>query len=225
MSPCLLLPLLIAAAGDTDEVLREVAASCQTGTLIFCEGDCLAVKVFSKSRFTHCGTVVVEDGKPIVYDAMNGAGVRRTELVEYLRLQTPSELEVVHPAAAFSEAESQAFAAYLHSQLGRPYGVKHHVTGKRATGIHCAEYCTDALIAAGKVEAAQPARVSPGSLHDGVLMYRVYTTGGRYELRSALLSVPAPEEESWCGWAWRETRDCTVGCYRQMSRWFLCCEK
>src|SRR5262249_48891255 len=152
----------------------------QTGTLIFSQGDCLAVKVFSNSRFTHCGTVVIEDGQPMVYDSMNGAGVRKTKLIDYLRLQTPSDLQVIHPSTNFTPEQSQAYANHLQSQLGRQYGVKHHVTGRRAKGVHCAEYCTDALIAAGKVAADEPPRVSPGSLYEGLTEHHLYTDGGTF---------------------------------------------
>ncbi len=225
MWPYLIVPVLFAAAGDSDDVLRELTANCQTGSLLFSQGDCLAVKVFSKSRFTHCGAVVIEDGKPVVYDAMNGTGVRRTELADYLRLQTPSEIQAVHPATPLTESETAAFAQHLASQVGRQYGIKHHLTGKRANGIHCAEYCTDALMAAGRIESDNPPRVSPGGLYAGLTTDKLYTDGGKYELRPNVMPAPVPENESWCRWAWRETCECTTGCGRQMSRWFLCREK
>lgn len=221
----LLFPILAVQVNESDAVLQELSTSCQTGTLIFSQGDCLAVKVFSKSRFTHCGAVVVEDGKPVVYDAMPSVGVRRTEFIEYVRLQTPSEIQILHPASPLSEPEAEEFTRHLESQLGREYGIKHHVTGKRAKGIHCAEYCTDALIAAGKIEADQPARVSPGSLYEGLMTHNLYTDGGTFVLRAKMTASSPRVDESWCGWAWRETRECTTGCCRQMSRWFLCREK
>jgi hypothetical protein len=219
----LIVPILAAAPADRDAICQELASCCQTGTLLFSQGDCLAVKVFSGSRFTHCGAVVMEDGKPVVYDAMNGCGVRKTDLAEYLRLQTPTELQVVCPATPFTDAEAQAFRDHLHGQLGRPYGIKHHLTGQRSHGVHCAEYLTDALMAAGKIEADKPSRVSPGSLYEGLTNHRLYEDGGSYVL--AAREAPAPADESWCRKAWRATCECTVGCCRQMSRWFLCREK
>src|SRR5262249_6987893 len=162
-------------------------------------------KVFSQSRFTHCAAVVMEDGRPVVYDAMNRVGVRRTELVDYLRLQTPSEICVVHPTTTFSEKESQAYRNHLHSQLGREYGIKHHVTGKRAKGIHCAEYCTDALLAAKKIDAEQPARVSPGSLYDWLLEHRLYADGGQFALKVKTLQPIPVDDDSWCRRTWRQT--------------------
>lgn len=224
MWPYLLIPILAAAPSDTETVLQELTTKCQTGTLIFSQGDCLAVKVFSGSRFTHCAAVVIEDGRPVVYDAMNSTGVRKTALAEYLRIQTPSEIQVVHPAKPLTETEIRSYAHHLQTQLGREYGIKHHVTGKRANGVHCAEYCTDALIAAGLIEADQPARVSPGSLFEGLTEHQLYTNGGTFVLAAKVTST-VRGKESWCRWAWRETCDCTTGTCRQMSRWFLCREK
>jgi hypothetical protein len=225
MWACLLMPMLVAATPESERVLAEVNAACQTGSLIFSDGDCLAVKVFSKSRFTHVGAVVKENGRTMVYDSMNGSGVRQTELADYLRLQTPSEIQVLHPATSLTDDEVGVFVAHLKSQLGREYGIKHHLTGKRAKGVHCAEYCTDALLAANRIAVNEPPRVSPGSLYDGLTEHKLYVDGGRFELRESTSATPPPAEESWCGWAWRESWDCTVGCCRQMSRWFLCREK
>lgn len=220
----LIVPILAASPPASETILQELSSHCQTGSLIFSEGDCLAVKVFSGSRLTHCGAVMIEDGEPVVYDAMPGAGVRKMPLVDYLRLQAPSEIQIVHPSKPFAETESRAYAKHLESQLGREYGIKHHVTGQRAKGVHCAEYCTDALLAAGRITAQQPARVSPGSLFEGLTEHCLYTDGGTFVL-TAKATPTLREKESWCRWAWRETCDCTTGCCRQMSRWFLCREK
>ena len=220
-----LIMCLLICADDSATVLQELGADCRTGSLIFSQGDCLAVKVFSQSRFTHCAAVVIEDGQPIVYDAMNGSGVRRQELADYLRSQTPGDLQIVHPAKPLTNEQSRDFLQHLQSQLGRAYGIKHHLTGQRAPGIHCAEYCTDALLAARCVTTANPPRVSPGSLFEGLMEHQLYTDGGAYVLRQKSAGTPPTASETWCQWAWRGTRDCTTGCCRQMSRWFLCRDK
>lgn len=216
--------LMAAGTSDSDIVLSQVSADCKTGTLIFSQGDCLAVKIFSHSRLTHCGAVVVEDGQPMVYDAMNGTGVRKSALVDYLRLQTPSEIQFLHPQSDFTAEEAEAFGQHLRGELGRPYGIRHHVSGKKAKGVHCAEYCTEALMAAGKLDTAQPPRVSPGSLHEALLTHGLYADGGEFVLTRKRTEATA-ENESWCRWAWRETGECTTDCCQQLSRWFLCCEK
>ncbi|WP_083843003.1 YiiX/YebB-like N1pC/P60 family cysteine hydrolase [Schlesneria paludicola] len=201
-------------------VMAAVNQTAQTGTLIFSRGDCLAVKVFSQSSYTHVGGVVVRDGQAIVYDSMNGQGVRKTPLAEYLRQQTPSTVHLVHPKTPLTQEQATAYETHLESQLGRKYAVKHHLTGRRCEGLHCAEYMTDALMAASMMTAKQPPRVSPGSLLEGVLTADVYVDGTRMELK--LESPPQPEGLSWYQRAWRSTSTCCTGSATQMRRWILC---
>jgi len=205
-------------------VVAELRHEVQTGTLLFSQGDCLAIKVFSGSRFTHVGAVVVEDGRAWVYDSMNGAGVRRQSLEDYVRFLVPSDVWVLHPARPMTDDEAHTFVRHLNSQLGRPYRIKHYSTGHRTDGLHCAEYITDALIAMGWFTAREPARVSPGSLWQGVTWSGRYVDGGAYTLVEPVAPAVA-RDESWCQWSWRETRECCGACCRQLSRWFLCRSK
>jgi hypothetical protein len=196
----------------------------QTGTLIFSQGDCLAIQVFSGSPYTHVGAVVVEQGRATVYDAMNGAGVRKQSLAEYVQFLTPSTVWVLQPMQPMTSAEASAFVRHLESQLGRPYRIRHYSTGRRCEGLHCAEYVTDALMAAGWFTAREPARVSPGSLWQGVRQSERYAPGPQYELAEPKAASP-PRDETWCQWSWRETKECCTACCRQMARWFLCRSK
>jgi hypothetical protein len=202
-------------------VVAELRSSVQTGTLLFSQGDCLAIKVFSGSRYTHVGAVVVDNGRPFVYDAMNGDGVRKQPLDDYVKFLTPSEVYVMHPARPMSQVEAHLFAQHLEGQLGRPYRIKHYATGKRADGLHCGEYVTDALMLAGWFTAHEPQRVSPGSLCAGVTQSGRYVEGGRFELVEPAPPVPTVAE-TWCQRSWRETGECCSATCRQLSRWFLC---
>jgi hypothetical protein len=219
----LIVALAATPAETTTGQFAEVRQQAQTGSLIFSQGDCLAVKVFSRSSFTHVGTVVCEPDGPVVYDAMNGCGVRKQPLDDYLQFLVPSDVEVVHPARPLTDDEAAAFVNHLRSQLGRPYRIHHHATGGRSDGVHCAEYLTDALIAANWMTAKQPSRVSPGSLRQGVLEGRTYVPGERYQFTEAKPSPPV--NETWCQWSWRETKQCCSATCQQLSRWFLCREK
>lgn len=218
------LTVMFAATPDaaTVDVFPQIRSQVQTGTLLFSQGDCLAVKVFTASPFTHVGIVVVEDGYPVVYDAMNGYGVRKSHLRDYLTFLVPSTVQVLQPAKDFPEAERAAMIAHLDSQLGRPYRIHHHATGNRCDGVHCSEYITDALIAAHVIKANEPSRVSPGSLHAGVIDGRVYHIAAEYDFREAKPLVPLAETR--CQRYWRQTTQCCSGCCRQLSRWFLCCD-
>lgn len=217
-----LLVAAIAAPPDaaTAATMPHIAATVQTGTLLFSQGDCLAVKVFTGSQITHVGAVVVESEGPVVYDAMNGPGVRKTPLDAYLRFLVPSRVYVMHPAKAFSPTETDALRSHFERELGRPYRVHHHATGERCDGVHCAEYVTDGLIAARRMTAVSPPKVSPGSLYQGVTDGSLYVDGGRYDFR---IGRPAPPPgETWCQKSWRSTGECCTGSWQQLSRWFCC---
>ena len=202
------------------EVIAELKQSLQTGSLIFSQGDCLAVKIFSASSYTHVAGVVVKDGEVTVYDCMNGPGVRKTSLDEYLRLQTPAQIHVVHPATPFTTARATAYETHLNGQLGRKYAIKHHLTGQRCDGLHCAEYLTDALMSAELIRANNPPRVSPGSLLEGLEKANLYTDGGRFALKAA--EPPAPANLTWCQRTWHNTATCCSNTSTQLRRWVLC---
>lgn len=203
-----------------EAVVAELRQNVQTGSLIFSRGDCVAVKVFTQSSFTHVGGVVMKDGEAIVYDSMNGPGVRKTPFTEYVRQQTPSNVYLVHPREAFSEEKAAAFERHLESQIGRKYAVKHHLTGKRADGVHCSEYMTDALMAADTISAKQPPKVSPASLLEGVMTAGLYAEGSRAELK--ITDPPMPADLPWYQRYWSKTaRTCSNGA-TQMRRWVLC---
>lgn len=222
--------LLVAGwlVASPSEISASLAAQlhdqAQTGTLLFHQGDCLAIKVFSRSSFTHVGAVVVEQGQVVVYDAMNGSGVRKQSLEAYLHAMTPCRLHVLPPTRPMTPAESQRFVSYLEQHVGRPYAVRQYATGRSGRGLHCAEYVTGALIAAGWFTTAEPARVSPGSLHEAVVQSSYYTQGSQHELEEPSLPPPTTEE-TWCQSTWRETKECCRQCCQQLARWFLCSQK
>jgi len=199
---------------------EQLADDVQTGTLLFSHGDCLAVKVFSRSEYTHVATVVVEDDRPMVYESTNGVGVRKLSLEKYIAVSAPDELHVYQPNFEFKEKLRTPFVAHLKNELGRPYSVKHHLTGKRCEGVHCAEYVTDALMASDIMRARNPPKVSPGSLRDGITQAKRY-----HESHVLNLEPPEPireEGDGWCESLWLDTKYCTQDCYSSFKRKFLC---
>ncbi len=96
----------------------HLAGKVQTGTLLVSKGDCLAVKVFTCSRYTHVAAVVVENGKPYVYESTNGHGVRRQTLAAYLAAESPNCIYVLNPKKPFSSKRGKAFRTYLQGELG-----------------------------------------------------------------------------------------------------------
>ena len=192
----------------------------QSGTLLFSQGDCLAVRIFTKSPYTHVATVVEQDGKFYVYDSMNGVGVRKLSLREYCRVEAPNTMHVYHPKRSFTAGKLQAFVDHLESEIGREYGVKHHLSGERAEGIHCAEYVTDALCACKIVSAKKPPKVSPDSLRAGVENADIY-----YSALKVTLDTPLPSaspESSCCERFWFNTKQRTRLICAKLKGWCLC---
>ena len=197
-----------------------LADKMQTGTLLFNRGDCLAIKVYTNSPYTHVAAVVMEQGSPFVYDSMNGVGVRRLSLEQYLKTQRPDVIHVFEPAKPFSQRRSRIFKNALESELGRPYAVKHHLTGKRSKGLHCSEYVTDALKSTRLIAVKRPPKVSPASLVKGILQAELYQA--THKIQVVEPRPPVAKGDNWCDQLWIDTKVCTSRCTIKMRRWFLC---
>ncbi len=192
-----------------------------TGSLLVSEGDCLAVRIYTASPYTHVAAVISKDGQPYVYDSTNGAGVRCQSLRDYLESQQPDELRVFVPQKPLSETQQASLEEYLASQVGRPYAIKHHLTGKRVEGIHCSEYVTDALMSCKLMHAENPPRVSPASLVEGILQTELYRATLIVEIPIGAAQATDPDA-SWCRRMWTSTKSCTAATCHQLQRWFLC---
>lgn len=201
--------------------VEDIAKSVQTGSILASQGDCLAVRAYSLSSYTHVGTVVMHEGRPMVYDAIPGAGVRQLPLADYLISQQPTDIQLLHPTKPFSETQVAAFERHLQAQIGRPYDVKHFATGRRCSGLHCSEYVTDALVASQLVTSDNPARVSPSGLITSLTEHHLYQTGTTHNLPEAPAPA-APVSETWYGRAWQGTKSCSYDCWVQTRRWFCC---
>lgn len=216
-------PAFDAAAGfdSLPAAAAVVGPTLQTGSLIFSSGDCLAVRIFTASPYTHVASVVVTaTGERVVYDSTGGVGVRCLPLADYLATQAPVSIHVHHPQRALTAGQGSAYVAYLDSQVGRPYAIQHHLTGERCPGLHCAEYVTDALMAIDILQARQPSKVSPASLRDGITTHGLYTAGQTIRLQRP---APAPPQGSnACEQLWLDTKSCCGACCRRLSGWFLC---
>jgi hypothetical protein len=223
----ILIAALIASAATAEielatpaEAAERLAGEVGTGSLIVSRGDCLAVKIYSASLYTHVGAVVARDGEIYVYDAMQGCGVRKQLLRDYVVGLHDAAVHPFHLCQSLTDDEAERFEKHLEGQLGRPYAIKHHLTGNRAAGVHCSEYVTDALIAAGRLRAKQPSRVSPASLVEGVL------TAGVHQQAATLQLTPPPaqrvESENWFVQLWFDTGHCTTFCCRKLCAWFCC---
>ncbi|WP_437185545.1 YiiX/YebB-like N1pC/P60 family cysteine hydrolase [Planctomicrobium sp. SH668] len=213
-------PIALSETPDSPSVVDQIASRCQTGSLIFSRGDCLAVKTYTCSRFTHVATIVMEENTPWIYESTSGHGVRKVPLKEYLEIDSPHRISLLHPNRAFTTQECTKYQAALDSQIGREYSVTHFVTGTRSEGLHCAEYLTDSLMAIHWLEVKNSAKVSPGSLYDGITKHGVYLEDSELVIARKIEAIPEPE--TWYGSLWQETKSTCHGGTRQLSRWFFC---
>lgn len=223
----LLVPMLLVGSPDEttirlphQDLLLRIASESSTGTLLVSEGDCLAVRTFTGSPYTHVGTVAVRDGRLFVYDSTSGQGVRCQTLENYVRWLDQHEVRLLHPARPLTGESERAFVRHLDGELGRPYAVLHHLTGERCEGLHCAEYVTDALVAANRLTVQKAPKVSPASLVVGVTTSGVYTDGTRLRLEPPPRVVS--ESDSWCSRCWGETKDCAKWCWKKTRGLVLC---
>lgn len=213
------------ASGETlkiapSQAAEMLAAELPNGSLLFSQGDCLAVKVYTASRYTHVGAVVERAGRHFVYDSTGGAGVRVLPLTEYLASQGNATVSVYHPEETMSTRQRERFEEQLESQVGRPYSITHHLTGHRADGLHCAEYVTDALIAGDVMKADNPPKVSPARLKLDIESGRLYSHAVTLQLEPPASQAPA--DSGWCSRLWFDTKACSRSCYRKLSDWFCC---
>jgi hypothetical protein len=213
-------PELAVVRVTPQEAYYRLADDVETGMLIVCQGDCLAIKIYSASPYTHVAAVVVSEPETFVYDSTCGAGVRKQSLRDFVRSQSDHTLHVFRPRRPFGPQRAARFEQYLESQLGRPYAIHHHLTGERAAGLHCSEYVTDALISAELLRAKQPPRVSPASLVEGIVKADLYDEVATLDL--VLKPAPRPESLSWCARMWFDTKECTRACYCKLQGWFCC---
>lgn len=203
-----------------EEATTVIEQELETGSLIFTRGDCLAIRVYTRSPYTHVAAVVREKEGPVIYDSMNGTGVRKMPLKEYLKTQQPDALHLVHPTHSFTRAQEVAFKKYLEGKIGTPYSVQHYLTGSRVEGVHCAEYVTDALASCSLMQAECPPKVSPASLLKGVTDVSLYQP-----VRTFRVIPPAPQAEQgsgWCGRLWFDSKQCTYQCLTKVRK-MVCC--
>lgn len=203
-----------------EQAYSTIADAVETGTLIVSQGDCLAIRIYSASPYTHVAAVVVHDGDAQVYDATCGAGVRKQSLANFLQSQSDHTVHVLNPRRSFGAARAIRFEQHLEKEVGRPYAIHHHLTGDRAAGLHCSEYVTDALISAQVLRAKQPSRVSPATLVEGIVKADLYDEAMIVQLVPE--PPPRPESQSWCAQLWFDTKECTRACYCKLRGWFCC---
>ena len=96
------IPQMTSNFSSFDQLADSLSSRVQTGTLLFSKGDCLAVRIYTQSSYTHVAMIVMRNGEPLVYDSMNGIGARCLTLKNYLNTQRPATIHVFQPKTAFN---------------------------------------------------------------------------------------------------------------------------
>ncbi len=204
-----------------EAIAEEVSQKCSTGTLLFSEGDCLTIRVYTWSPFTHVAIVVMESGQPVVYDSTNGIGVRRLALDNYLKGEgySSSNVVVMNPVKPLTPEQQEKLNSYLDSQLGKPYALKQFIIGSGHEGIHCSEYVSAALRESDIIKVNRPEKVSPASLYEGVNSSSLYNIG----LVSQLIRpvIKRGKGDSWYHQAWLDTKFCYNKCHFKLATWTM----
>lgn len=201
--------------------MEQLEGKLRPGSLIFHEGCCLAVKMYTQSPYTHVGILLPgKQGGWDVYDSASEDGTRRTNLDTYLQECAPESVTFCHPTSALSKQQQQNLRSELERQLGRPYSIRHYLTGSEADGMHCSEFVTRSLMAIDVLHANRPSRVSPASLLSGIEESEVYAAADVLVIEKIL--EPVPEPDSWYARMWADTKACTAACCRSWNRSILC---
>ncbi len=213
-------PIMKSNFTDFDQLADSLSSRVQTGTLLFSKGDCLAVRIYTQSAYTHVAMIVIRNGEPLVYDSMNGVGVRCLPLKKYLNTQRPATIHLFQPNTPFDATMTSQYEQYLDQKLGTPYAIRHHLTGNRGRGVHCAEYAIDALSACHLMKAKHAAKVSPASLVTGIVKSNRYSPSLTFTLERPPLVAEKPR--GWCHQLWIDTKNCTSACCFKLRGWVLC---
>ena len=134
------------AANVAANVASNVAAIVKTGDIVLITStspQAKAIAAATRSPFTHTGVVVVEDGKPFVYEA--AAKVQKTALASFLKRAKPGSL-ALRRVPDLDDARAAKVVAAARAKLGTPYDLAFSTTND---ALYCSEYVRVVFAAAG----------------------------------------------------------------------------
>jgi len=126
----LLATLLLASTPIDPAALRD-------GDVLFHESrsaQSKAIKAATKSRWTHVGVVLWEDGRPYVWEAVGP--VKRTPVEDFVRRGRDGAVVVKRVAGGLSADESRRLGVAVRAFKGRPYDLHFRWDDAR---IYCSE--------------------------------------------------------------------------------------
>jgi hypothetical protein len=135
----------------TGQVLAVSQREAEPSTVIF--------EFVTGSRYGHVGLVIIEDGKPVVYEATH-PNVKKTSLDDFFsRVSVNSsnqrEFTLLEPAMDLDPLEEANLKKFVHKHVSdkTPY----NYNGVRTTGrLNCSEFVHDSFKAAGLPQLGHP---------------------------------------------------------------------
>lgn len=112
----------------------------QTGDIIFQDfsfGNSQAIKLITHSKYSHVGMIVMLDGKPFVYEAVQPVQV--TPFEEWISRNKKSEYEVKrlkNAAELFTAEKTEALKTEMNKYIGKDYDGRFEWSDKR---MYCSE--------------------------------------------------------------------------------------
>ncbi len=87
------IPQMTSNFSTFDQLADSLTSRVQTGTLLFSKGDCLAVRIYTQSAYTHVAMIVMRNGEPLglrQYEWSRGPLPDTEKLSEYATTRQPS---------------------------------------------------------------------------------------------------------------------------------------
>lgn len=128
------LSLLLICCGETKKT------ELQTGDIIFQDfsfGNSRAIKLITHSKYSHVGMIVMLDGKPFVYEAVQPVQV--TPFEEWISRNEKGEYEVKrlkNAAELFTPEKTEALKTEMNKYIGKDYDGRFEWSDKR---MYCSE--------------------------------------------------------------------------------------
>ena len=122
-----------------------------------------AIARATRSKYTHAGVVVVEDGTPWVYEA--AGTVRRTPFASFAKRAVPGTLLVRRAGVGITPAQQARIAQEARRLVGRPYDL---AFAQGDDALYCSEYVR-LVLAVGGVDAGKIQHVRDLDVDDPVV--------------------------------------------------------
>ena len=140
--------LFAGTAWTSAQEKKRAAVVLRDGDVVFQShmgGQGAAIAQATHATYTHCGIVLIENGEPIVWEAVGP--VKRTPWKEFLRHGEAGHVVVKRPKEPLDAAHLAALKQMGEAMMGRPYDIHFQLDDER---IYCSELVYKMYRAAGR---------------------------------------------------------------------------